>query len=1246
MIKIIKIIYLLLISCFIMTVHLQASGNPLPDASENRMTNMNLGGYVGTLLASNEQSWLQHVLSDNPNLFSAFADPEGNSLFKAMWHGEFPGKILTGMAQTYRAFRNPATLTAGNKMVSMFKSVQGSDGYLGPWPKSTRFNGDTAKWDTWSQYHCIYGLYQWYKITGNRDALAIAIKAADCIYHYFIAGKQSFVSQNWAECNFAISHAFAILYQETHDRSYLEASESIVLKEWKLTYDDFYTKRPLACDWLTAAADGKAFYQSNQRRWESLHTLMTLSTLYQITGKRAYFDALEHYWQSIVQYDRHNFGGFGTGEGATGDIYGFGSETCSTVAWMAFSVEYLKLSKKSGVADELETSYYNAALGSMLGSHDFAYMNFSDGNRVSSLVDLAGHGFDGGRQLNCCQANGNRGISEITEWAVLTDHENLYLNYYGASNAETKTPKGNGIKILQDSDYPLDGDVKITLALDKKESFKLNLRIPRWSANTIVQVNGKSLENIIPGNYLVISREWKSRDVIEISFDMSVHFWIGEDNCKGKTSVYYGPVLLAMDTVSSVAAGYHLEASAVKKIVFRESSRFWFCGTVHTVDGKQISLVDYASAGDKGESYTTWLTVSGTDFALLPQKNAWLRHPVLGDPSFDNFARYGKNPIERGTPPFNWPVNGFYFEDPVSGNEYVYVGEYHTGYALGDDRNKSEIGSSCVVYCSEDKGRTWKYKGPVFRDENVKLEGEDGIISLAPDVSVVYSDGKYYMGFDYGTTAFTWDNKGLMHGGIAVAVSDKPEGPYNIYGKPAIANKFFYYHPYLGKFNRCYAATLLKLKKQWVILFDLDSGPYFSWGLTAITAPSPEGPWSLPVLLNSTESDRYYPSLLEYYPVFLHNDTLYAPATSVAKNRNFQCIFRVPSEEVMNPEKWQLWKEGSLWHSIHAENEHEGIWGQTYSGFVNRENVLKVMYPSRDKQNRGTINLAQTDWGKPQRDTGFVFSGHGSPSFTSIAGFYNQPEISASFSYYGTIAVFWNYQAPAGPDHPNADAELHPLMFTSNSRLELDDEEWLLLEASPDGQTDTIARGLLDKLPDKYLTIRHINQQIIISINHKIAWQGIVKSSNCGKCGLFAMKNSGVEMHSFVVNGIVRPGYTNWLYTEGLVNSGSNLKDWEIIENKGIYTYGSGAVSRIDTARAKWSFTGSGFDLYCPKMPDLGKAEILLNGKVVGNIDLHAESQVKSAVVFSMRSLGELKNAIVIKGKNGKIALDCLRVFE
>ncbi len=586
------------------------SGKQTSGASTNHLSNLNLGGYVGELLASNEHAWLHHVLQDNPNLFEAFANPEENTLFKTMWHGEFPGKILTGMAQTYRAFGNPKTQHAGDKMVQMFKMVQGADGYLGPWPMSERFNGDQNKWDTWGHYHCIYGLYQWYKITGNQDALEVAIKAADCVYNHFIEGKQTFVSQNWAECNFAISHVFAILYLETGNAKFLEASERIVLEEWQLEYDDYFSKSTLACDWLGAAAEGKAFCQSNQKRWESLHTLMTLSPLFQISGNQEYYKALEHYWWSIIQYDRHNFGGFGTGEGATGNLYGHGSETCNTIAWMAYSCEYLKLSKNSYVADELEISYYNAAMGSLLGDHDFTYMNNSEGTRESALITLAGHGFEGGKELSCCQANGNRGVSQMTEWAVLNDEENLYLNYYGASNAETQTPRGTGIRIMQETNYPRSGVVKITFSPEKSERFKLNLRIPTWSTNTVVKLNRKVCKNVMPGTYYMIDHRWSTGDLIELSFDMSVHFWVGDEECLGKTSIYYGPVLLAMEADSLAASSFILDASALNDIAFEENKNFWFYGLAETVDGKKVALVDYASAGDTGAYYTSWLNVA------------------------------------------------------------------------------------------------------------------------------------------------------------------------------------------------------------------------------------------------------------------------------------------------------------------------------------------------------------------------------------------------------------------------------------------------------------------------------------------------------------------------------------------------------------------------------------------------------------------------------------------------------------
>ncbi len=635
-----------------------------------------------------------------------------------------------------------------------------------------------------------------------------------------------------------------------------------------------------------------------------------------------------------------------------------------------------------------------------------------------------------------------------------------------------------------------------------------------------------------------------------------------------------------------------------------------------------------------------------TDFALLSQKDNWLRHPVLGDPSFDSFSRYEKNPVQRGTPPFEWPVNGFLFHDPVSGNEYIYASQYLKGYARMPDKTSTIIDKTCIVFRSRDQGKTWNKLGPVFKKGNIILEGEKEPVMTALDASVVYDEGKYYMLFGFSTFEFDWQPDKNKHGGLALAVSDSPEGPFTM-EKIVISSQPYNKNPVFGKYNRCYAGTLLKTQNNWVITFMMDSGPFFSWGLFAVSASSPEGPWSEPVLIRGCEGDKYYPPLLEYFPAFMYNDTIYAPATSVAINRNFQCILKVPSREAMTPGKWELSHEGSLWHGINRENEFAGIWGQTFSGFIDQEKRFKVMFPSLDPDNQGTINLASVPWNALYRERGFVFTGHEGPSFTTIPGFYQYPEVNASFSFYGTIFFAMNSIAPAGPDYPKANSSLHELMFTSQNRIELSENQWAILNVCQNGKTDTISKGPFTKKAETTLKMTRLKRETLVSLNNELVWKGKLENTDRGRIGLYAMKHSGIEMQSFKVSGENHQGYVTWLYTEGLLGSGANMKrDWAFIKDDPSFLYGSGVVSKVDTARAKWNFSGSGFDLYCPRMPGLGTAEIILNGKTVGEINLYAECPEKSKVVYSMRSLPQKKNALVLKGKDGKIVLDCLRVYD
>lgn len=222
------------------------------------------------------------------------------------------------------------------------------------------------------------------------------------------------------------------MYEQTNEKKYIEAAEYIVNTEWKLEYLDFYSKKIVSPNWLDAALEGTIFGRSNQPRWESLYTLATLGPLYKVTGNEIYLKAFDSLWWGMVGYDRHNIGSFGTGEGATGNPYGNMSETCNTVAWSTLSTEYLKVTKNSYVADELEMSFYNAIIGSLNGDNKiFSYANNSEGIRDAANVTLQGHSYINAPDMSCCQASGTRGLSAITEWAVLTDKSGLYLNYYG-----------------------------------------------------------------------------------------------------------------------------------------------------------------------------------------------------------------------------------------------------------------------------------------------------------------------------------------------------------------------------------------------------------------------------------------------------------------------------------------------------------------------------------------------------------------------------------------------------------------------------------------------------------------------------------------------------------------------------------------------------------------------------------------------------------------------------------------------
>ena len=634
--------------------------------------------------------------------------------------------------------------------------------------------------------------------------------------------------------------------------------------------------------------------------------------------------------------------------------------------------------------------------------------------------------------------------------------------------------------------------------------------------------------------------------------------------------------------------------------------------------------------------------MDAVDYADSAHVDCWLRHPVYGDPSFDAFERASGNPIHRGAPPFEWPVNGFLFEDHRSSNWYVYVGLYAKGYAMGEGKSMA-----CIVYRSQDKGRSWENLGPIFRDEPFRFDGDEVAVGYAPDVSVVYADGRYHMVYDWATANSTW--KTMMNpvngadNGIGYAWADRPEGPFVRTKQPVYRTSA---HPfYRGKYRRAYAATLIPRKRDWLVLAMMDSGSHHAWALIGMTSDRPEGPYSDPTFLRCADDMYFHPPLLEFYPAFQHDGWIYAPATSVALNRNFQTVFRVKSELAMDPEAWELFQYGSVWHAEPVPHEHHGIWGQTFSGFVGADGIFHVMFPSLDENGLGTINLASRPWDQPYRQRGFTLSGHQGPSLTLLKGSYSAFDLDCEMDLRGEASIMWGYQAPLGPNQPTSNSTLHPLSLTRYRAIELAGDEWHVVEVGEGGSRRVFGSGTFDVDDTCSVLLSHDGKgRTHLSLNGADVWNGGMDPVE-GNIGILVRENSYLAVKRFAVKGTRTTGTWCYLHTEAIVGAGQAGGSWQMVEDPA-FRYGVGAVLERPDARGKWNFEGSGFSLWSPRGPQYGTADVFLDGVKLGTIDFCARQAEPSAVLFSRSGLHRTYHAVVLQAREGTIPLDVLEVVE
>jgi DUF1680 family protein len=130
--------------------------------------------------------------------------------------------------------------------------------------------------------------------------------------------------------------------------------------------------------------------------------------------------------------------------------------------------------------------------------------------------------------------------------------DSLYVNMYGGNTLSTKLKNGRTIKLEQESNYPWDGKVIITIKETVDRVVPILLRIPGWCKRYQFKIN-----NITPlsfqekNGYYLCGRKWKAGDKIELTLDMPATLIESNplvEETKNRVTVKRGPVVYCLES--------------------------------------------------------------------------------------------------------------------------------------------------------------------------------------------------------------------------------------------------------------------------------------------------------------------------------------------------------------------------------------------------------------------------------------------------------------------------------------------------------------------------------------------------------------------------------------------------------------------------------------------------------------------------------------------------------------------------
>ncbi len=523
------------------------------------------------------------------NMLRIYMDPEISHAFRnfeiaaGLKKGEHKGppfhdgdfyKLFEGLVMTYAADRDPKTDRMMDDIIDVIAKSQRSDGYIHTpvvieerkTGKKTEF-ADRLNFETYNMGHLMTAACLHYRVTGKTSLLNVAIKAADYLYNFY---KQS--SPKLAQSAICPSHYMGVveMYRTTGNPKYLELAEKLI------------DIRSLVQNGTDQNQDRIPFRKQTQAVGHAVranYLYAGVADLYAETGEDSLYRALDLIWHDVVERKLYITGGCGAlydGVSPDGTSYNpseiqqvhqaYGrdyqlpnitahNESCASIGNILWNWRMFLITGEARFMDIIEQTIYNNLLaGVSLNGKKYFYTNpLRVSDDLPYKLRWAKEREEYISYCNCCPPNTIRTLAEIPDYFYSLSEKGLWFNLYGSNELSANLKDGSPIRLNQETNYPWDGDIWITLQQTSGKEFSIFLRIPGWCTKADVLINNQPLTNkVISGEYMELKRVWHKGDKIEILLPMSPKLIEANplvEETRNQVVVQRGPVVYCLESV-------------------------------------------------------------------------------------------------------------------------------------------------------------------------------------------------------------------------------------------------------------------------------------------------------------------------------------------------------------------------------------------------------------------------------------------------------------------------------------------------------------------------------------------------------------------------------------------------------------------------------------------------------------------------------------------------------------------------